>query len=252
MRQWLICGGVDGSDKALKLLEQAVQERRPDGVLFLGGVLRPSEQQVQAIGKKDLTPEEATLYAEFFETAERMDVFTALIPGDYDVPLREFLRLGMGAEIQSTKMHVVHATLATGSDFVISGIGGQLTEWIDTGEHWVRVSRSTAEYSLRTLWRADQSRKILLLGSAPSGPLGGTGEEGEIAGELIDSYHPHLCAVGGQTEHRGTHRIASTTIVNPGRLVDGSAAWFDWTRPRNEQVEILDLRGAPVARQRQP
>lgn len=39
MRRWLICGGADGSDKALKLLEQAVEQRRPDGVLFLGGIL---------------------------------------------------------------------------------------------------------------------------------------------------------------------------------------------------------------------
>jgi Icc-related predicted phosphoesterase len=102
-----------------------------------------------------------------------------------------------------------------------------------------------AEYFSRMLWQAEQSRKILLLGSAPSGPLGGPSEEAEIAGQLINSCHPHLCAVGGKTERRGTQRIASTTIVNPGRLSDGSAAWFDWTRPRNEQVEILDLGGTP-------
>jgi hypothetical protein len=177
-----------------------------------------------------------------------MNVFAAVIPGEHDVPLREFLRLGIGAEVQNPKIHLVHATPTTGSDWAICGIGGHLTEWVDTGEHRVRVSRSTAEYFLRSLWQVEQSRKILLLAAPPSGPLGGSGEQGELAAELIDSYHPHLCAVGGQTEHRGVQRIAHTTIVNPGRLADGSAAWFDWTRPRNEQVEMLDLRGTPVGR----
>jgi hypothetical protein len=121
VRRWLICAGTDGSDKALRLLEQAVETRRPDGVLFLGGILCPTEeQQAKALGKKDLTSEEARLYGGFFETLDKIDVFTALIPGDYDAPLREFLRLEMGAEIQNPKIHLVHATLATGSDFVIS------------------------------------------------------------------------------------------------------------------------------------
>jgi hypothetical protein len=226
------------------MLGKAVEQRRPDGILFVGGILHPgTEEQATGLGKKDLTPDEAKLYAEFFLAVGKTDVFTALIPGYYDIPLREYLRLGIGAEVQNPKLHLVHASLALGSDFVISGMGGKLTEWVDTGEHRVRVSRGVAEYSLRMLWRAKQSRKILLLGSASSGPMGGTGEEGEIASELINSYHPHLCAVAGKTKSRGSQRIANTTIVNPGRLVDGSAAWFDWTRPRNEQVEMLDLSG---------
>ena len=241
MRRWLLCGGLDGSDKALKTLQNVVEDRRPDVVLFLGGILRPTEEQTKAVGKKDLTPEEARWYAGFFEALGAMDVFTALVPGRSDTPLREFLRLGMGAEIQNPNIHMAHATLAMESDFAICGVGGELTEWVDTGEHWVRVSRAAAEYSLRLLWRANQSRTAMMLGSPPSGPLGGTGEEGGIAGDLIDSYHPHLCAVAGSTEHRGTQQVASTRIVNPGRLSDASAAWFDWTQPAESQVEMLDL-----------
>ncbi len=247
MRQWLICGGMDGSHKALELLEQAVQQRRPAGILFLGGILKPDEQRARGTGKKDLTPQEAEWYAEFFETMARIDVFTALVPAGHDVPVREFLRIGMGAEVQNPKLHLVHGALATNRDVAICGIGGELTEWVDTGEHSVRVSRSVAEYLLRPLWAVEKPRKVLLLGAPPPGPMGGAGDGAAIAGELIDSYHPDLCAVGGRTEHRGVQQIAGTTVVNPGRLADGSAAWLDWLRPRPEQVELLDLRETPVA-----
>jgi Icc-related predicted phosphoesterase len=246
MRRCLICGGVDGSDEALKLLSRAVEDRQPDSVLFVGGVLAPGGQQSTPAGRRDLAPQEAQSYRRFFETLGRMDTLTAFIPGEYDVPLREFLRLATGAEIENPKLRAVHATLATGGDFAVCGVGGRLTESTDSGEHRVQLSRGTAEYSLRVLWRAEQSRKILLLSLPPSGPMGGSGEAGAIAGELIDSYHPSLCAAGGKTENRGVARIGNTTVVSPGRLSDGSAAWFDWTQAKDAQVEMLDLAGARV------
>ena len=61
-------------------------------------------------------------------------------------------------------------------------------------------------------------------------------------GELIDSYHPTLCVVGGPTKQCGSQRIANTLVVNPGHLADGWAAIFDWSQPAGKQVELMNLR----------
>ena len=73
-----------------------------------------------------------------------------------------------------------------------------------------------------------------------------------IVGDLIDWLRPSLCVVAGPTERRGLQRIASTLIVNPGRLADGSAAWLDWDRSGDDQVEFCttDAQGAAGIHQR--
>jgi hypothetical protein len=145
---------------------------------------------------------------------------------------------GMHARSQSPGVHLVHCTMVASRDVVISGVGGELTHVEDSGEPVVRCSRTTAEYFLQAFGAAAESEKVLLLGSAPQGALGGeTG--GAVAGDLLDSYHPKLCIVAGPHESRGAQRVARTTIVNPGRLSDGSAAWIDWTREVDEQVEMI-------------
>jgi hypothetical protein len=40
---------------------------------------------------------------------------------------------------------------------------------------------------------------------------------------------------------------ASTLIVNPGHLADGSAAWLDWSR--GDEVEFLDCNSGAVIRE---
>lgn len=132
--------------------------------------------------------------------------------------------------------------MITSRDVVISGVGGELTEVEDSGEPVVRCSRTTAEYFLQAFGAAAESEKVLLLGSAPTGSLGGdTGNP--VAGDLIDSYHPKLCVVAGSSKGQGVARVAHTTIVNPGSLSVGSAAWIDWTREIDEQVEMIHLPG---------
>lgn len=244
MRRFLICGGLCGDEQALKRLGRALDEHRPEAVLFVGGVLSPATGS----GRNELSAADARFYAQFYDTIGESETFSAVIPGPDDAPLRDFLRLGMNAEVESPLVHVVHATVTGGDDLAICGIGGELTEKHDSGEGRIRQSRNIAEYFLRNLAAAKKSRKILLLASPPAGELGGLGESGTVAGELIDSYHPHVCAVAGDSAHRGMQRVAHTTIVNPGRLADGCAAWFDWSRDRNQQVTMLELGEAAVSR----
>jgi len=142
------------------------------------------------------------------------------------------------AEVAHPNLHIAHATLFEEGDAAINGLGGELTEAEDRTEERLCYARATAEYFIRTLWYAEQPNKILLLSVAPPGPLGG--ENGNrVCGDFIDSYHPRLCVVAGETERRGVQRIARTLVVNPGRLADGSVAWLDWNRSKDEQVELL-------------
>ncbi len=242
LRRFLICAGAEGKDDSLRWLEALASERRPDGILFAGGILPPTAGEGLRAGADGIPRDDALCYERFFETLGKLGVFTALIPGPRDTPLRGFLRLGMNAEVEFPTLHVAHACLVQEGDVALAGIGGQLTENVDGCEAAIRCSRTTAEYFLRKLWAAEQPRKVLLLATAPKGALGGD-EGNAVAGDLIDSYHPSLCVVAGPTAHRGTQRIAHTLVINPGWLADGSAAWLNWDRGAG-QVELLDARSA--------
>jgi Icc-related predicted phosphoesterase len=236
MRRFLLCSGVYGKQSSLEFLREAVKNRNPDAVLFAGGILDPSRQCTEKQTPWSLSREDALFIEEFFAVLGKTGVFSAVIPGPAGEPLEEFYRLGMHAEIAFPQVHIAHATLIEKQDVALSGVGGSIGETALLGIE--SYSRTTTEFHLRSLWRADQPRKILLLPAAPPGPLGG--DEGvSLIGELIDSWHPSLCVVAGPSSLRGVLRIGHTQVINPGRLVDGSAAWLDWSRPVERQVEFL-------------
>ena len=238
MRRWLVCGGVDGKPEGLHRLRQAVARRRPDGVLFAGGVLSPRRAYVPRLTHWDLAHADALFLNEFFETLGGLGTFAAVIPGPRDGPLDDFLRMGMSAEIEFPKVHLAHATLIQERDVAVCGLGGRIA--CGCAVELDCCSRTQAEYALRTLWAAPQPRKVLLLAAPPPGSLGGK-EGTTLTGELIDTYHPALCVVGDGNERRGCQRIAGTLVVNPGHLADGVAAWVDWSRPGADRAEFLDL-----------
>jgi hypothetical protein len=238
MRTFLACSGVDGRAEAIDRLEELVRQRSPGAILFAGGLFDPAPAQESLTATTDRRHHDMLLLERFFAALGAMQTVAMVIPGPHDVPLRAFLMAGMNARSQSPGVHLVHCTIVSARDIVISGVGGELTHSEDCGEPTVRCSRTTAEYFLQAFGSADESEKVLLLGSAPNGSLSGvTGNA--IAGEIVDSYHPRLCVCGGPTDHRGIDRVAKTTIVNPGRLSDGCAAWIDWSRDTDEQVEMI-------------
>src|SRR5262245_17698434 len=153
MRQLMLCSGVQGRPRALTWLQQAAEARRPDAVLFVGGVLERSRYPVAPRQMPHgLTHDEGVFLEQFFETLGKLGVFCAIIPGPGDTPLEEFLRVGMRAEIESSFVHLVHATPVEKGDVVISGVGGPFPpadgEPADLG--W----RTLVEYHLRSLWTA--------------------------------------------------------------------------------------------------
>jgi hypothetical protein len=232
MRRWLVCGGFFGKPEALEYLKHLAREHRPDSLLVTGGIMTPSADPHQK--------ERFSYLQQFFKELGSLNVHAAVIPGPDDVPLHEFFGFATDGEVDFPSVHIAHATPVIEGDVVILGLGGKLTQLEDATAPRLLHSKNAAEYYLRALLSADQSRKVLLLSEPPAGPLGGPAGN-PIVGDLVDSFHPDLCAVLGPTSHRGTQRIAHTLVVNPGYFCDGSAALVDWSKPAEQQVSFLDV-----------
>jgi Icc-related predicted phosphoesterase len=239
MRRLLVCSGVRGSLRSLVGLQKAVKLRRPDGILFAGGVLDTTRHyELQASTEWGLAGDDARFIERFFEVLGGLQVFSAVIPGPFDTPLEDFLRMGMRAEIEFPTVHLVHGTLVEQGDSAFCGVGGCLCH--EQRSDFDSCSRTMAEYHLRSLWNARQPQKVLLLPGPPTGPLGGA-EGKTLVGELIDSFHPSLCVVAGSSERRGIQYFARSLVINPGQLADGWAAWLDRGLKLSEQVQFLNL-----------
>lgn len=258
MKTILAVCGLDGRRDSLALLTKAIDERRPEVVLFAGGLFRPhSGKELQDDGLNRNGAELSLLESLLSLTASKRCLL-AVIPGPRDGPLQSFLRTSIRAEVRYRGVKVVHdAVMTVNGNLAISGIAGELAQSEDACEPVIRCSRETAGYFLRPFQAARAPHKVLLLAVPPVGVLGG--KSGNlIVRSLVETYRPRLCVTAGDTARRGVQRVARTLIVNPGRLSDGSAAWIDLNRTAAEQVELLDLRagdspaaqGAALARRR--
>jgi hypothetical protein len=237
MRRLLLCSGVYGKRSGLETLRRFAAERRPEAVLFAGGILSPDRLVVaSATSPWGLTPEDERFLHEFGAALGGLGVFSAVIPGPNFEPLDQFYRLGMAVELEFPQVHAVHATLVEERDIAVCGLGVAIREEALMRED--SFSRIQALYFLRPLRTSVKPRKLLLLPEPPPGALGGP-EGNQVIGEIIDSLRPSLCVVAGRTERRGLQWIASTLLVNPGSLADASAALVDWDRKGNNLVEFL-------------
>jgi hypothetical protein len=193
MRRFFLFGGVHGNGDSLTWLTRVVRARCPDALLFAGGILPPLRAPDGASSPWGLGPKARRFIEEFFATLGELGVFTALIPAMAGEPLEDFLRLALQAELIHPHVHVAHATLVQERGLAVCGLGGVLAEERLLGMDC--CSRPVAEYFLRPLWTAKESRKVLLLPAPPRGKLGGA-EGDPLVGELLDSFHPDLCVVG--------------------------------------------------------
>jgi hypothetical protein len=238
MRRFLICSAIHGDPIGIARLEGLAAARHPDGILFAGGILAPGPECAAGSSPGGLTTADARFIEDFLAVLGRLKVFSAVIPGPAGEPMDEFYRLAMGAELTFPNVHVVHATLVEKEDIAVCGIGGTIAEEPLLGVE--SYTRTTAEYLLRPLWRSAKPRKVLLLAAAPSGSLGGPDDRG-LVWELIDSFHPELCAVYAPSDEQGSQAVGKTLVVNPGCLAYGKAAWLDWSREERDRVELIDL-----------
>jgi len=228
---------VYGKWHGIEGLRRFAAERRPEAILFAGGILSP-ERQIAPRGASSfgLTLEDERFVHEFGAALGGLGVFSAVIPGPNFEPLDEFYRWGLAVELEFPHVHMAHATLVEERDLAVCGLGVAVAEEALRRED--SYSRIRALYFLRPLRTSVKPRKVLLLPEPPPGVLGGP-EGNSVIGEIIDGLRPSLCVVAGKTERRGLQWIASTLLVNPGALADDSAALLDWERSGNDQVEFL-------------
>jgi hypothetical protein len=104
-------------------------------------------------------------------------------------------------------------------------------------------SWTLAKYYCRPLLTARQSSSVLLLAQPPES-WHGDAENARLADELIATYRPKVCVLANPRGWPGAQRLASTWIINPGSLADGRAAWLDWNRCGDDQVEFLAVGAA--------
>jgi hypothetical protein len=234
-----LCSGVYGEKRSIESLQKFVADQRPQAILFAGGILSQQRKTVPyGSSPWGVTLEDERFVHEFGAALGGLKVFSAVIPGPNFVPLDQFYRWGIAVELEFPHVHVVHAMLLEEGDLAVCGLGVTIAE-----EPLMRedsYSRIRALYFLRTLQRSAKPHKALLLPEPPPGVLGGP-EGNSIIGDLIDGVRPSVCVVAGGTERRGVQRIASTLVVNPGFLIDNSAALLDWDRTRDDQVEFLGI-----------
>ncbi len=224
----LACAGAEGNEAALSMLTGLAARRKPDMVLFAGGIMS------RDIGKAH----REDYLGLFFKTIASVGATVAAIPGPGDAPLAKFLRAALNSEIVYPNVFIVHATPYQVSDVAVSGLGGLLTEEEDAGEPEIKYSHATSEYFLRSLWRLKEPEKMLLLSEPPPGKFAGDSGN-NIVNEFILSYRPRLCVVAGNKAHRGSEYSARTLLVNPGKINEGSAAFIDSI---TREVEMLDFK----------
>jgi Icc-related predicted phosphoesterase len=249
MQRFLIISGINGRDEALLQLQTIVRDRRPDGLLFAGGVLPPDREDLTDFDTECYT-KEGTLFVErFFSTLGSLGVFSAVIPGVFDAPLDEFLGLGMAAEREYPKIHLVHVTPVEEGDIGIFGLGGCITDHTSTGVGY--YSRTLAKYYLRPICTAKPPRKVVLLSDLQDWQ-GDSANEQHVADALTATYHPMVCVLGSPGAKGHIERIAETLLIRPGHFADGSAAWLDLGRTGDDQAELLDLRQPATQRETNP
>jgi hypothetical protein len=234
----LVCGGVNGDPAALERLASVAASERPDAVLFAGGVLSHERSfAATATSAFGYTDEDGRFIDRFFTALGRLGVFTAVIPGLYDAPLEQFLRAGMSAELTYPTLHLVHGSPAIRRDVAVFGVGGLIADYTDGDIGY--FSWTLARYLLRPLWQVGSVPTVLMLAGPPAAGEGMMGDR--TADGLIASYHPRLCVLPSHEPRGRVDRVAGTTVVNPGGLAAGSAAWVDWGRGGAAQVTLLEL-----------
>jgi hypothetical protein len=176
----------------------------------------------------------------FFATLGSLEIFSAVIPGVFDAPIDEFLRLGMAAELKHPNIHLVHVTLAEKGDIAVFGLGGSITD--STSTCVGHYSRTLAQYYLRPICHIKPRRTVLLLANVPESWHGDLANQRILTDALAARYRPSVCILGSPGAKGSVERVAKTLLIHPGYLADGCAALLDMGAPEGEQAKLLNLR----------
>lgn len=212
----LFCGDVvRGHARGEEFLSSHAEGREPD-------TRKPEILKERA--------EDYALYAEFHACLRPSPFPIYGVPGNMDAPEGRYLTCSLAEEGAASPLEVVHRSLARCGDWVISGLGGRITE-VDRHEDLVlEYPRWEALHQLRLFEMVDGPR-IMVLHTPPIGEVvdldNGSHKGCQVVNELIQTYRPKLAVAGHAHDAQGQEIIAQTLVVNPGALRGGNYAVVD-------------------------
>lgn len=178
----------------------------------------------------DERAEDYAIYAQFYGALRASPFPIYGVPGNMDAPEGRYLTCSLAEEGANSPLQVVHRSLARCGDWVISGLGGQITDEDRDETLVLQYPRWEALHQLR-LYEFVEGPRIMVLHTPPIGEivdLDNGGHKGcRVVNELIHTYRPTLAVAGHAHDAQGQETIANTLVVNPGALKGGNYALVD-------------------------
>ncbi len=174
--------------------------------------------------------EDYALYAEFHQTLRPSPFPIFGVPGNMDAPEGRYLTCSLAEEGADSPLEVVHRSLARCGDFVVCGLGGEITQ-VDREELFVlRFPLWEAQHTFRLFEYVDGPR-IMVLHTPPIGEVvdrdGSAHKGSEVVNEIIHTFRPELAVCGHAHDAAGQELIGECHVVNPGALRNGRYAIVD-------------------------
>lgn len=240
----LVFSDVHGEFEPLRALMQMAPKLDCNFGLFCGDIVRgrargkeflqaQKEDREPDIHAPDIVAERAedyALYAEFYQTLRPCPFPIFGVPGNMDAPEGRYLTCSLAEAGADSPLEVVHRSLARCGDWVICGLGGEITQ-VDREEVFVlRYPKWEALHSFRLLTYV-AGRRIMVLHTPPIGEVvdrDNGGHKGcEVVNEIIHTFRPELAVCGHAHDAAGEEKVGDTHVVNPGALRNGRFAVVD-------------------------
>ncbi len=251
----LVFSDVHGELGLLQQLVRKMPELSCDFALFCGDVVRGSARGEEWLSAKreqrdpdPYTPaiqteraEDYALYAEFCQALRSAPFRIFAVPGNMDAPEGRYLTAALADEGKDSPVEVVHRSLARMGEYVICGLGGEITE-ADREEYFVlQYPRWEANHCFQ-LFEHVEGPRIMVLHTPPVGEVVDRDKGGhkgcQVVNELINTWRPVLAVCGHAHDAYGSEVLGDTLVVNPGALKSGHYAVVDI---EEKQVELAKL-----------
>lgn len=251
----LVFSDVHGEMDRLRELVARLPRLKCDLGLFCGDIVRGKARASEYNAAREQgrepsfhTPEieaergeDYALYAEFYAVLRPVDFRIFAVPGNMDAPEGRFIAAALGAEGMEAGVESVHRFAAKLGDWVIAGIGGQITEATREEIYVLMFPRWEAEHAFG-LFECIEGSRIMVLHTPPLGEvvdLDGHKHKGcQVVNDLIHHWRPSLAVCGHSHDSPGQEMIGNTLVVNPGALKNGHFATVDL---ESKEVRLLEL-----------
>jgi Icc-related predicted phosphoesterase len=241
IRNVLAIADLRGHVKMLDPLAARCREYNCEAILIAGNIFTPglrAEEWERALAQgRAPAAQEAELHREEEQNSQVLDIFldwlgkleipAFIIPGVLDAPERLFVQGVVDHASISPRVALVHRGFAwLGSQHVVAGFGGRVTESRREAYWAVEYPSWEAEFGLEFMRQFEQ-RRILLLHSVPAGVPGSAGEPAAVLADLIKMHTPEIVVCAPPDHDAGSIHIGTSLVVWPGRLHEGHYAVID-------------------------